>query len=151
MSSAVTREGVEAAAWKAGVRDRKKMGELMRVIDTYAYGLNRTELPDVILPEVHDNSASPRGSLYLCKSCETRLPVGMFPDAKRDDPLHPYDCIPCGGADRKTYACPECTQQKTLDEFPEAKRLRPRTRCLCLWCEKRVVQVKDVDRYRYRR
>jgi hypothetical protein len=152
MTSATTREDVEAACWKAGVRDPRRMNDLMRIIDIYAYALlQRPEVPDIPIPEPHPRTRRGSHHLYLCRVCDMRMGIEMFPPAKKDNPSHSYDCIACGGADRKTYACPECSQHKVIAEFPQAKQDNPKIRSLCSWCEKRTVTVKDVDRYRYRR
>lgn len=144
MTSRISREVVEDAAWKAGVRDVKKMNELLRVIDLYAYALARIPEPEML--PVPGDTTRQGASLYLCKNCGTRLPLGMFPADRQADPRHPYDCIPCGGTDRRTYKCPECERELPLSDYPEAKQLRPRLHALCTWCEPRTITQKDLGK-----
>lgn len=144
MTSQPSREDVEDTAWRAGVRDRKGMAGLMRVIDAYAYGIARIPEPEII-PAPGDTTRQ-GASLYLCRNCNTRLPIGAFPEARKAEPKHPYDCIPCGGADRRTYKCPECGLDKPLTEYPASKQQNPRTHALCNWCTPRTITQRDLGK-----
>lgn len=140
MTSAVSRDDVQDLAFRYGIKDPRRLNDLMRLVDTYAYTLARkassAELPPV--------DFAPDGrKAYLCRKCSERLPLGTFPEEKRKDPAKQFDCIPCGGADRREYKCPECEQVKSALDFPERKRENPTLRVLCSWCEPRKITRND--------
>ena len=141
MTSVTSRDDVQGAIWRAGVKDPRKVDELLRVIDSYAYGLARraVQLEEAVPGEPHQDGRA----LYLCRGCGDRLPLSLFPQDKQLNPAHPYDCLGCGGKDRKEYLCQECGQHKPLSEFPEEKRLNPRLRTPCSYCAPRKITLQD--------
>lgn len=146
MTSQVSREDVESAAWKAGVKDPRQMTQLLRVIDLYAFALARqmhgedAELPPIIYGTVDKRRK------YLCRACDRRQTLDNFPASKQFDPSITADCLDCGGAEPppKLYRCTgPCHQAKPLEEFPERKRQDPLLRTPCAYCDNRRITVSD--------
>lgn len=146
MTSSVTREDVEAAAWQAGVKDPRQMDRLMRIVNLYAFTLARSMTgAESGLPPIA--YAKPDGRRkYLCRTCNERFTIDFFPAAKQFDPAISVDCLACGGAEPppRLYRCTgACHQAKPLEEFPERKRQNPALRTPCSYCDNRRITVDD--------
>jgi len=148
VTSATTRADVEDAAFLAGVKDPQKMHRLLRVVDQYAYWVSRKM---TMLEDSYPEEPVPDKRIkYKCPECQERYAVDLFPPGKRENTAHPYDCLGCGGADRKLYKCPVCDLPKPVADFPEAKRKAPHLRVPCNWCSPRTVTHQDAGYARKR-
>jgi len=146
MTSLVTREQVEDTARLCGVKDPRRIAQLMRVVDLYAIALARKmSNTEEDLPEPDPEPKVNARYMYKCRGCGERYSLDFFPEAKRRDPALAMDCLACGGGERpKLYTCTgRCGKAKPLDEFPERKRNDPKLRTPCEYCDRRRITVQD--------
>lgn len=93
MTSGISKDDIEDAIYRAGIKSPHLRARIMRMVDTYA----RTHpgVPEDILPPV--DLGEERGYKYKCPSCNERKYVADYPPYKKDNPRSPVPCLECTG------------------------------------------------------
>lgn len=87
MTSAVSKDDIDDALFRAGVKSVLVRQNILRLVELYARKFQVQE-PAEFSPDM-------TGYKYLCKDCGERKVIGEFPEYKRFNRRSPVPCSKC--------------------------------------------------------
>lgn len=141
MTSSVSREEMEDEVRRAGVRDPRAAGRLLRIIEAYARKPSAQEEPPPLLsPGEWDKAAE----VTMCKECVKLKSWDHFHADRQHPTGRKTTCRNCVRRNAETgrhpgqWKCPACDDYRDPGDFPQSKRDNPRRPVPCISCGKKI-------------